>query len=417
MERVIIYDNDHVFTSDISSKIKDDLHGIYVDIFSDLKALRDALIKNVDQYIFALIDISSEDDMCDTVIKVITSQYIPMIVLTNKEYLKYRDNIITNYPIIDFLVKDQKKNFHYVSSLINQMKNARDIDILLVSDSQHDRDYIYNNLLVRYPFDIIDAKNIDEVAEALEQNPNIRIMIIDIKPTSKGLDLVEEIRGYEQKESLAIMAITSKDDSYTSARYLQVGANDFVTKPVQFETFHSRMNVMIETLSLFDKLQKIANVDYLTELYNRRYFFESGNMLFSNAKRRNISIATAMLDIDHFKSINDTYGHNTGDIVLKEIAYLLKQSFRNSDLIARVGGEEFAAILVDADEKTVLNIFETLRKKVENLEIESDNEIIKVTISIGITLQIGNILESTINIADQNLYEAKETGRNKIIIN
>lgn len=417
MERVIIYDNDHVFTSDISSKIKDDLHGIYVDIFSDLKALRDALIKNVDQYIFALIDISSEDDMCDTVIKVITSQYIPMIVLTNKEYLKYRDNIITNYPIIDFLVKDQKKNFHYVSSLINQMKNARDIDILLVSDSQHDRDYIYNNLLVRYPFDIIDAKNIDEVAEALEQNPNIRIMIIDIKPTSKGLDLVEEIRGYEQKESLAIMAITSKDDSYTSARYLQVGANDFVTKPVQFETFHSRMNVMIETLSLFDKLQKIANVDYLTELYNRRYFFESGNMLFSNAKRRNISIATAMLDIDHFKSINDTYGHNTGDIVLKEIAYLLKQSFRNSDLIARVGGEEFAAILVDADEKTVLNIFETLRKKVENLEIESDNEIIKVTISIGITLQIGNILESTINIADQNLYEAKETGRNKVIIN
>lgn len=416
MERVIIYDNNQSFIENLSKRIQTDLEDVKVEIYDNIESLREALISNVDQYIFSIIDIDTDTDKCHSVIELISTQYIPMLILTDVKNLSLRDQTIKKYPIIDYATKDSSKNFHYIVSMIKHMKNAQDIEILLVSNSEHDRNYMYDNLLRRYPFDIIDVKDKEGVGNAIEQYENIKMMIIDIMPEDEALEIVEEVREFEQKDSLAIMAVTSRENSYLAAKYLQLGANDFIVKPIEIETFHSRMNVMIETLSLFRELHQLANVDYLTGLYNRRYFFESGNMLFANAQRKNISIYTAMIDIDHFKSINDTYGHNVGDIVLKEVAYLFKENFRSSDLLARVGGEEFALILVDPDEAYIPELFENLRKKVENLKIRNDDQFIEVTISIGVTDKIANNLEQTIHIADENLYKAKTTGRNKVVI-
>ena len=416
MERVIIYDNNTPFVKNLAKRIHADINSISVEVFHDIEDLREALIKNVDQYIFSIIDIDAEEDKCHDVINLISTQYIPMLILTGSHNLHLRDSMIKTYPIIDYATKDSSKNFHYISSLITHMQNAQNVEILLVSNSDHDRNYMYDNLLRRYPFEIIDANHRESVADAIENHHNIKIMIIDMMPEEDALQIVEDVREFEQKDSLAIMAVTYKENTYLAAKYLQLGANDFIMKPIDIETFHSRMNVMIEILSLFQKLQKLANVDFLTGLYNRRYFFESGHMLYANAQRKNINIVTAMIDIDHFKSINDTYGHNTGDLVLKEISYLFKQSFRTSDLIARVGGEEFAVILVDAKEEHVSELFEELRKKVENLTIQTETHTINVTISIGVTFEVNESLEKTIQLADQNLYEAKETGRNRVII-
>jgi diguanylate cyclase (GGDEF)-like protein len=416
MERVIIYDSDCGFASSLSQRIKSDISDVEIDNFTSIDELKSGLSKDDDRYIFSIIDIDKDDENFDEVVNLLSKQFIPILILTKKENISYRDEMINKYPIIDYATKDSSKNFHYIISMINHMRNSKNIEVLLVSNSEHDRKYMNDNLLRRYPFNIVEATDKLSVQRALVEHENIKIMIIDMMPEEEALQIVEEVREIEPKDSLAIMAITSIENTYLATKYLQLGANDFVVKPISVDTFYSRMNVMIETLSLFQRLQKLANMDFLTSLYNRRYFYEAGKLLYASGLRKNIKIAAAMLDIDFFKSINDTYGHGAGDIVLKEVAHIIKSSFRSSDLVARVGGEEFSIILVDAEEEKIINIFEKLRSDIEALDIDTPEGNIKVTISIGVTLDLCENLEKMIKKSDSNLYEAKQTGRNKIVL-
>ncbi len=416
MERVIIFDLEEDFVRNLSYRLNQENSDILLEHHINKAQLKEAIFTYVDEYVFAIIDIDAYENCAKEIVDLLSKQYIPMLILTKQENVKYRDSIMRDYPIIDFGTKDNTKNFYYISNLINHMRNAEKLDILLVSNSTYDREFIHDNLLRRYPFDIIDANDKKDVANALEGNDKIKIIIIDIVPEDIGLEIVEEVRESHQKNELAIIVVTSSEYSYLAAKYLQVGANDFIMKPLLLETFHSRLNVVLETLSLFEKLQRVANVDFLTNLHNRRYFYEVGAMLFQNAKRKNIRLCTAIIDIDHFKKVNDTYGHAIGDVVLKEVARIIKTSFRSSDLHARLGGEEFSVIMIDAKENFIDNIFENLRQTIEKNVIKYDELEIKITISIGVTTVINENLVRTLEVADTNLYKAKDIGRNKIII-
>lgn len=156
-----------------------------------------------------------------------------------------------------------------------------------------------------------------------------------------------------------------------------------------------------------------SSKDGLSGLLNRRTWYEKSEKIFLFAN----NVSFIMLDIDHFKNINDTYGHDTGDVVIQRISEILLQQTRNSDIVGRLGGEEFGIILMNSELEDVLEIAQRIRKSVEEKEIIHSENIIKVTVSIGIALKNENIenFKNLIKLGDVNLYKAKQTGRNKIV--
>ena len=179
--------------------------------------------------------------------------------------------------------------------------------------------------------------------------------------------------------------------------------------------------VRIRTKELIDankKLIEISTKDYLTNIPNRRHFFEIGTKSLHIAKRENNQLSVICIDIDFFKKINDTYGHNVGDEVLKLITKNMNKYIRKSDVLARIGGEEFAILLNNTNEENAFLLAEKIRIAIENLNYINNNKEIKTTISLGISqlTQEDYDLDSIIIRADKALYEAKNTGRNKSVI-
>ena len=164
-----------------------------------------------------------------------------------------------------------------------------------------------------------------------------------------------------------------------------------------------------------NKIKDMAQRDYLTNLYNRRYLYEMGEIMFQNALRGNMNIIVVMIDIDFFKKINDNYGHGAGDFILKTIADIFKENLRKADIISRYGGEEFCIVMNVKEKRDGIIIMEKIREIVEKQSFIYEGKKIDVTISVGVLLDIEETFEECIKKADKFLYEAKEKGRNRVV--
>ena len=167
-----------------------------------------------------------------------------------------------------------------------------------------------------------------------------------------------------------------------------------------------------------EQAEQLARTDVLTGLNNRRSFFEIGNAVFLNARRHEHPLSVVMLDLDAFKSVNDTYGHSIGDEVIKAVANTLRQGKRESDITGRIGGEEFAILLQETDLKTAGELIERLRIEVEQIVVNSNGTQVGITASFGVTEldKQCDTLEKVIVKADHALYQAKEEGRNRVVL-
>ena len=184
------------------------------------------------------------------------------------------------------------------------------------------------------------------------------------------------------------------------------------------QAFDKESENIIRLLATDFSTRHLSITDGLTKLYNSRYFKEMFEMEFERAKRFKKNLSMILLDIDHFKSINDTYGHLQGDSVLKEIGYILKQSVRKVDFVARYGGEEFTVLAIDTDIDNTCILAEKIRKQIEFHRFKAEKNPLKVTVSLGvasISEDVSNYLD-LIKRADDSLYKAKEGGRNRVCV-
>lgn len=161
-----------------------------------------------------------------------------------------------------------------------------------------------------------------------------------------------------------------------------------------------------------------ATIDVLTGLYNRRYFYDISTKYYDKAKRYNQKISVLMIDIDKFKNVNDTYGHDVGDTVIASTGKILTKRTRNSDVVARYGGEEFIVLLAETEMDRAVELAERIRIDIENNHVKLDNgNSVKITVSIGVTElnhRIDKDIEETIKRSDKALYEAKNKSRNRV---
>jgi two-component system cell cycle response regulator len=295
--------------------------------------------------------------------------------------------------------------------------------ILIVDDSRLIA-HVAKTMLTKRGHEIIVAQDGKAGLEAAKSEKPDIILLDVIMPIMDGYEVCEHLKEDDSTKEIPIIMVTSQAEAADKVKGLELGALDYVTKPFDEAELIARVNIHLRLRELYEavqeqnrQLQKMANRDGLTGLYNHRYFHEQLSQDFLRAKRYNENLSCVLFDIDFFKKFNDTYGHQTGDIVLKALASVVQRATRESDLSARYGGEEFALILYHTDGPAAYEMAERLRTMVESHEVQDNGNVLRVTISLGVaTFPHERIHDSKelVDFADQALYKAKDNGRNRV---
>ncbi len=384
-----------------------------VHIATSMSEARVALSSNT-SFFLAVSDLHLPDAAHGEIIDVLHEARLPTIAITG-HFDKELRALTLKKGVLDYVIKDSLNAFEYLTELVGRLYKNQFIQVLAVDDSATSRAYLKHMLGTQF-FQVLTAGSGLEALKIIESNPGIRIILTDYNmPEMDGFKLVSEIRKSHGKDRIAIIGLSASDDSDLSARFLKIGANDFLSKPFSFEELTWRVNQNIEMLEHIDIIRDVANRDFLTGLFNRRYFFENGAGLFVKTYAEKKQLVVAMMDIDHFKRINDTYGHDCGDTVLKDMAGLLSAHFKTY-LVARLGGEEFAVLAEGDSFADISDHFEAFHQSVAKTPSHCDAKTISYTISIGLCPTRLDSLDAMLKQADNNLYLAKQGGRNQIIM-
>ncbi len=406
--KILLIEDDRFYAKQVQVLFKERLD-IDVDIVRS-KAEFDAL-ENLDDYRYVLLDIYLKDCMDCSLVDEIIAKDKPIIVITSSEDLEIFEKY-SRKKIIDYVIKHDMVRLEYLIMKMKILRFLEEYGVLLVEDSRSYRRYLYTFFQTYYPYaNIMIASNKEEALEILSQNDDfIKLVITDyvLGDHSTGLELVKAIRSNYLYEDIAVIALMALDVDNMMARFLKSGANDFLDKSFSNVEFVCRIDNVIKSLIQFEEIKSYSNIDYLTGCYNRRYLFDAGLKMYYSLKRAEKDVSIAICDLDHFKKLNDTYGHLAGDRVLKDFAKILQKSIRGSDFVVRYGGEEFLLFLGSCNKEMAKKIIdERVRQEVRKSQIEYDNQTITYDFSCGIC-DSADTFEELIKKADEKLYIAKE---------
>ena len=308
-------------------------------------------------------------------------------------------------------------DINYIFQIINRLSKNRQYKVMVVEDSAPFRNSL-KKILTSLQFQVFTAAHGEEAMSYFADNPDIRLVVCDYRmPVKDGLEVLKEIRAAGDKNQIGVLMMTSPSENVNGAIFLKNGANDFIAKPFVKEELICRVNNLIEAMENINQIADFANKDFLTGVYNRRYFYDDMNEYVAYAEERAEPYAVAMIDIDHFKEINDACGHDSGDRVLKTLAKKLIDETKNGDLIARFGGEEFCIVLKNVSNEEAVKFFVNLRANIASCNVQLKKEQKNFTVSIGVAFSRSDYkLDELLELADEALYRAKENGRNRVEI-
>ena len=297
--------------------------------------------------------------------------------------------------------------------------------ILVVDDNQDNIEIIATRLRYR-GYEILEAGD-GEQALALVREAAPDLILLDVMlPDIDGYEISRRIKGADDLPFIPIILVTARDSTQDKVAGLDAGADDYLTKPINFPELEARVRSMLRIKRLQDELEeknkeleRLSISDGLTGLFNHRHIHGLLAEEFERVARTNDCMSVAMFDLDHFKSVNDTYGHQAGDRVLVELADILRDVARDVDRLGRYGGEEFMALLPETCIDDAAVFVERVRREVARRPFDvGGDEPLHMTLSAGVATYPHETIrdvESLVRLADQALYTAKETGRNRVV--
>ena len=289
---------------------------------------------------------------------------------------------------------------------------------ILIVDDDHINRGIFKRRLTQRGYDVYEK---DSGANALNflMNNEVDLILLDLlMPDINGIEVLSKLRSSDTLNNIPVIIISGLDDPRSIVSCLRNGANDYLAKPVELSVLEIKVASVLEKQILQDDLFRLANTDQLTGISNRRKIIDDLKTYDNQLKMHEQAYAVAIFDIDHFKLINDTFGHDAGDEAIKFVAETISANVRKVDLVGRLGGEEFlcACQPISIDDMTI--ICERIRTSVEKAELQINNAQISMTISGGIahSKDMSGDYSTYLTFADEKLYEAKNSGRNRIIL-
>lgn len=418
--RLLHIEKDEIFSKNIK-KIVEHNGFMYLNTESYEEAID--IIDKLEINLLIITDVIGENT-CEKIIHNVRNsgnQLLSIIVIAedpdyNKKTVYFENGImsyLTKNPFVETRFEKYIQTVKRDLELIEELKNLK---IAVVDDSSFSLSVIKNF------FNIYGVKNVDyfQSSDDFMKNPkNYDIFLIDyVMPIFDGEELIYKIR--EENLDSMIILVTGYDSQKMIAHCLSIGADDFILKPLDIKLFMLRVISCLKQFKINKEnenksriLFEMATKDSLTGAYNRNYFIDSFEKKASEANRTGTPFSLILMDVDHFKSINDQYGHLKGDYVLKEIANILKENLRQSDIVCRWGGEEFIVLCLNTDSEKAKIVAEKLRKSIETNRFSG---IYRITVSVGVTQwRAEDDRDSMLKRVDNSLYLAKLTGRNKVV--
>jgi two-component system cell cycle response regulator len=297
--------------------------------------------------------------------------------------------------------------------------------ILVVDDNPDNLEIISTRLRFR-GYRVATADRGDKAIDLVHETHPDLILLDIMMPDMDGYEVARRIRATDDIPYIPIIVVTARDSTEDKVTGLDAGADDYLTKPINFPELEARVRSMLRIKRLQDeleeknrKLEQLSISDGLTGLFNHRHLHELLQEEFDRSSRTEEPISVVMFDLDRFKQVNDTHGHQAGDQVLRKLAHILRETAREIDRLGRYGGEEFLAILPDSDPEAGVTFAERVREAVESEPFDiGDGDRIEMTISAGVATYPHDRPEGPrrlVHYADQALYSAKNSGRNTVV--
>jgi two-component system cell cycle response regulator len=378
------------------------------------------------EYNLIIIDSQNSTFSSESIVKYIVngaSTPIPIIIISDE---------------IDFIIKTQlydlgimtvinKTGFNpgrfgkYLDTIEREkrtIQTLRNMRIAVIDDSR------FSLAIIRAYFEKFGILNIDyflDASDFLKQQDCYDLYLVDlVMPHHNGEDIIYHIR--QLCNDAIIILITTYGEGKAIGHCLTIGADDYILKPLDFKLFMLRLYTCInnfqitkEHIQINENLYRLATKDALTDLYNRAFFIEAFEHKKKESQRSGLPFSLVLFDLDHFKQINDEYGHQKGDVVLRATSDTVKSRLRGSDIICRWGGEEFCVLLPNTFLDDATQVAQIIRQSIEDMKLDG---IRTITASFGVTAwQPEDTYETMFRRVDNSLYLAKLTGRNNVITN
>ena len=298
---------------------------------------------------------------------------------------------------------------------------------ILIADDESVSRRMLHGLLGKWGYEVVEVSDGAAAWEVLKVPDAPRMALLDwMMPGQNGVDVCRALRKQRPEPYTYILLLTAKDAKESVVEGLESGADDYLTKPFNPQELKARIRVGLRLLELEDNLVQAreamrfkATHDILTGVWNRGAILETLDREIWRSRREGLPLGVLIIDLDHFKSVNDTYGHAAGDAVLREVTKRMQTDVRPYDAVGRYGGEEFLILLPGCNGSTTREKAERLREAISREPIATSAGILKVTMSVG-GVATGDWPEDSANqilqMADSALYRAKGDGRNRTVM-
>ena len=411
-DRPILVVEDQRSTAEYTAALLKDRWNCEVLVADSLRAAKEALKSTTPAIQVAICDLNLPDAPYGEVIDLMNENGVAAIALTGAYGEELRASL-NKKGVVDYIPKSSVNAYEYAVALAGRVQKNYHTSVLIVDDSLSAR-ALYKHMSELLRFRVFTANDGKQALEALKQHPEISLVMTDYAmPEMDGYELTTKARSKYSKDKLAIIGISAVSDEEVSSNFLKCGANDYLSKPFSYQEFLCRIHQNMDMLDLIRANRDAAQRDFLTGLHNRRYFFESASQIYASAKKKKQELIAAMIDLDSFKGINDKYGHDCGDLVIKHFASLLEKQFA-TNLIARIGGEEFVVLLNEVKPNDARKLFEEFRLAVKDSVVDFGDTKVPYTISIGLCNQLGETIDDLIKGSDVALYKAKNNNRDQV---
>lgn len=411
MKRLLLVE-DSALVLKVMRRLVADNDQFEADFAETLAQAVDLIGEQPNKYFAAVVDLNLPDAPKGEVVDIVLKHKIPTVVLTGSYDEKRRDELFDK-GIVDYVIKENRYSYEYALKIINRLNRNHQIKVLTVDDSLVARKQC-GNLLRKYQFQVVEADGAKNAIKMLIEHPDIRLVITDYNmPDVDGFELVKLIRSKYDKQDLTIIGLSGDGNAKLSAKFIKNGANDFLRKPFVQEEFYCRVMHNIESLEAIEKIRDAANRDYLSGLYNRRYFYESVESLIVDAQKAGHGYQVALLEIDNFRVFSNA-DSLYGDQIIEVFSQALSAYF-SAEVAGRLNTNQYVLFSQDDDPQLFYDKMDGFRESLKEQPCVIDGEEKRMTVSVGLVTSASESLNPMLKSCDELLQRAQEAGQDIVL--